>query len=81
MAHKQRHLNVEQSECSALVISFEVNKFVAYVENTPGLCIAFLTGFAYHELQHDDEFSKYANTWSLPIKMCPFTERMMHKHP
>jgi len=63
----QRHLNIEQSEAVRVLVDFEVNKFVAYLENTNGTAIVFATAFEYTTLQHNDEFSKYMDLWNLPL--------------
>ncbi len=65
----QRHLNITREEAARVIVDFEINKFVAYVELASGTPIVFDTAYEYVELQHSSEFSKYMNEWDLPLTL------------
>jgi Tol biopolymer transport system component len=62
-----KHLNIQPSEISHVIISFEINKFVAYVQTPDGSNIAFQSNYKYADLMKNDELGKYNWDWKKPI--------------
>lgn len=63
-----RHLNIEQSEAVRVIVDYEINRFVVYLEINSGSKIVFLANYDWSAIAGSDEFIKYAQSWCLPIE-------------
>lgn len=63
-----RHLNIEQSEAVQVIVDYEINRFVAYMEIDSGSKIVFLANHDWSAIAESDELIKYVQSWCLPIK-------------
>ena len=65
-----KHLNIEKSEVSSVWVSYDVNKFTAYVkianqedDNT----VVFATSYNWIDLAANEELLKYCKQWEKPM--------------
>lgn len=63
-----KHLNISQSECSHIYVTYYVNRFEAYMMLKDKNYIIFATEYTFPELKNREEFKKYIEEWKLPLE-------------
>jgi len=64
-----KHLNIQPNEISHILIDYDVNKFVAYVQLHNGINIVFQSNYKYKDLIVNDELVKYYDDWKKPLDL------------
>lgn len=71
-----KHLNIQPDEISHIVIDYDVNRFVAYVQLNNGINIAFNANYKYDDLIMNDELVKYYEAWKKPMDLSNLAAQM-----
>lgn len=61
-------LNVSKEEAIRILVDYEINKYVAYLELDSGSVVPFLNSSNWRGIIDNSEYSKYVNEWKVKVE-------------